>query len=73
MSDIKTTPTKSSEKTRLYAPTIKKILAEEGAERYPVMESIDKSTVLGLEKYARLCARHSAYNVLDVCINNYYG
>lgn len=73
MSDNKTTPTKSSEKTRLYAPTIKKILAEEGAERYPVMESIDKSTVLGLEKYARLCARHSAYNVLDVCINNYYG
>lgn len=73
MSDNKTTPNNSNNQTRLYAPTIKKILADEGAERYPVMENIDKYSDEGFEKYARLCARHSAYNVLDACIKNYYG
>ena len=73
MSESKNPPENSTKKTRLYAPVIKEILAEEGGRHYPVTEDIDKRTEVGLIKYATLCARHSAYNVLDACIKNKYG
>lgn len=62
-----------STKINYYAPEIRKMLEDEGAAEYPVMKNLDKSTDEGLMQYAALSARHSAYNLLDVCIRNYYG